>query len=1237
MSCGCGCSDVCGCCEGVEPVTPVALVNRPGLDALAYRVGTHGRFLETMLARLSLHELALQTGASDEHGRPVVELSRPLGALRTREPDDPSIALLDAWATVADVLTFYQERIANEGYLRTATERRSVLELGRLLGYRLRPGVAATCFLAYKLEPGAKTKIAARSKVQSVPRPGELPQTFETVEEAEARGDWNSLQVATTRPVDAGALADVSRADTRALYFAGVATRLEPNAPLLADFGSAQELYRIVDVEPDAAADRTKVFVQPWTMPAGEVAVAALETPPAPASDVVGVLEDVVARFSNLSAADAPRPGAAVRRVLAVLERLQTNLVLGIGEHELRELFTGDILPALNDELRRARGRSARIEAWLGRLVGELEDLRPDPEPGALAAILVSTSDPAGHTTIGGALDGLAKPPSQQPASGFELRPGLDTTFGASSATLPSLLTSMRPELASVLYDAWRNLEATPPLQLRIYALRARAAPFGNAAPPQTVLNADGIVTGTREWTLTGSDGTGRAQRFSVRLVIPTSTLGSPPPIAGIEIEFAGSSAEMSFPAASLFDGTVNVDVPGLADPVRVTGRSATSSPPAPRSVTIAFPGDRLTLRCSLELGAQVSWSSDGSDPTSLAYSITGGPDIELTAVNAPQAWTVRVEGSHRSAGGTPTEDPFVVSLDSPRPAIVPGGWAVVERPELADGPPTIVIARITGVREVSRNDYGTTGRSTLVSIDEPWLRIGSDGDDFGVIRGSTVFAQSEALELLDEPLDPVAEPICDDEIPLERLYEGLEPGRRLIVSGERTDLTAAATAQAEDGEDEDEDEVAVAGVRAVEVVMLAAVRHEVDPREPAARTRSTIVLAEPLAYCYRRDTITINANVLKATHGETREEVLGSGDGTRPHQSFELGQKPLTHVSAVTPTGIASTLEVSVDRVRWHEVDGPVGLSPGDRRWSAATNDDDVTTVTFGNGVEGARLPTGVENVTAVYRFGIGRGGNVAAGQLTLLGTQPSGVVAVTNPQAASGGANRESRDQARSNIPLAVTALDRIVSVQDYADFARTFAGIGKASSARLTNGRQQIVHLTIAGEEDIPILATSDVYRNLNLALAEFGEPFQPFRVDVRRLLTMVAVINVARHPDHRWDDVAQAVRAALLDRFSFQRRELGQDVARSEVLSVVQRVTGVVYADLDILDTVDEERIVRELMTPSPKGLAGEVRLRERLRAQLAGAIPEPQPTVLPAELIVLDPSVPQTLTLLEIAP
>src|ERR1044072_2438088 len=172
----CGCTTAtCGCCEGIEKLTPADTANRPGLAALRYRVGTHGTFFETMKARLS--NLAVEAPGADGQ---TLQTYYPLARLTTRDPGDPAIALLDSWAIVADVLTFYQERIANEGYLRTATERRSILELARLVGYTLRSGVASTVYLAYTLnedrsvtppKPTATT-IPKGSRVQSVPASG---------------------------------------------------------------------------------------------------------------------------------------------------------------------------------------------------------------------------------------------------------------------------------------------------------------------------------------------------------------------------------------------------------------------------------------------------------------------------------------------------------------------------------------------------------------------------------------------------------------------------------------------------------------------------------------------------------------------------------------------------------------------------------------------------------------------------------------------------------------------------------------------------------------------------------------------------------------------------------------------------------------------------------------------------------------------------------------------------------
>src|SRR5206468_4101116 len=91
-------------------------------------------------------------------------------------------------------------------YLRTAKERLSVLELARLLGYELGPGVAASVALAFTVDgsPGApgRLTIDAGTRVQSVPGQNEVPQTFETSQPLDARAQWNELHARKTRSGD---------------------------------------------------------------------------------------------------------------------------------------------------------------------------------------------------------------------------------------------------------------------------------------------------------------------------------------------------------------------------------------------------------------------------------------------------------------------------------------------------------------------------------------------------------------------------------------------------------------------------------------------------------------------------------------------------------------------------------------------------------------------------------------------------------------------------------------------------------------------------------------------------------------------------------------------------------------------------------------------------------------------------------------------------------------------------
>ncbi|MGW1267465.1 putative baseplate assembly protein [Streptomyces sp. NPDC002491] len=190
------------------PVPGGGVPNPPGRPALSYRITTH----------------------ADTLARSLAELSQRLPGLITHSTDDPAVALLDAWASVADIVAFYQERIANEGYLRTATERRSVLELARSIGYELRPGAASTAYLAFTVEdaPGAPghAVVPAGTPVQSIPGQGELPQTFETGAELQAVAEHNAIRLRQRGPQQVGS-------GTTGLHLAGTTTGLRPGDALL--------------------------------------------------------------------------------------------------------------------------------------------------------------------------------------------------------------------------------------------------------------------------------------------------------------------------------------------------------------------------------------------------------------------------------------------------------------------------------------------------------------------------------------------------------------------------------------------------------------------------------------------------------------------------------------------------------------------------------------------------------------------------------------------------------------------------------------------------------------------------------------------------------------------------------------------------------------------------------------------------------------------------------------------
>ncbi|MCI5146438.1 MAG: hypothetical protein D3923_13150, partial [Candidatus Electrothrix sp. AR3] len=231
------------------------------------------------------------------------------------------------------------------------------------------------------------------------------------------------------------------------------------------------------------------------------------------------------------------------------------------------------------------------------------------------------------------------------------------------------------------------------------------------------------------------------------------------------------------------------------------------------------------------------------------------------------------------------------ISLDNEY-NITKDDWIVIITPDF-----TTIITKPINVVHKSIAAYGVSGPISEVYLPEDlvvdtstqgWIKAKLDQEPFSTIRGTTVYCQPEELALAEKPIDtPIGKQEgeeIDDRIELDGFYEDLESGRRVIVSGER--------------------EIAgTSGVRSSELAMLSSVTQDTkqidDKAGPDEKIHTFIKLAEPLEYTFKRDTVKIHGNVIKATHGETRREVLGSGDGSKGLQAFALKQKPLTHVSA--------------------------------------------------------------------------------------------------------------------------------------------------------------------------------------------------------------------------------------------------------------------------------------------------------------------------------------------------
>lgn len=507
-------------------------------------------------------------------------------------------------------------------------------------------------------------------------------------------------------------------------------------------------------------------------------------------------------------------------------------------------------------------------------------------------------------------------------------------------------------------------------------------------------------------------------------------------------------------------------------------------------------------------------------------------------------------------------------------------GW-VVMLSDKAAGP---FIAHILDARPVTKADYTISARTTRLR-----LRISETvpSNQFP-LRSTVVLTGNEQLTLQNNL--PLPDPLSGSKLILDGLYPQLTAGQTVILQGTLHDPDANPPSE----------------VINAEAALLGSA-----PVVDVANNITTVKLKTALAQSYVRAGAVLLANVVEATQGETvKDEVLGSGNGGA-FQTFKLKKSPLTYLPAAdadSVSAVESALLVTVNGVRWNEKPTLFDSPADGQDYTAVQDDDEKTIVTFGDGVFGARPSTGRDNIRARYRKGLGTSGNVEIGGIQQLIDSTPGVQKVSNPQAAFGGADRESIDKVRTNAGSSLSTFGRAVSAADYAALALSYPGVAKASAAWVNRDWKTLkaldhpyVQLVVATTDQQPLTEQPTFAAKLRSFLDQRRDPNVSLRITDFMPIHMQLVASVEIDDAFPQQATIAKVQAALnpvinpdgtIGFFAFERLSFGESLHLSAVYAQLQSVPGVKDALITTfrrLDTDSDPTTVRDSIFIRPTEL------------------------------------------------
>ena len=324
---------------------------------------------------------------------------------------------------------------------------------------------------------------------------------------------------------------------------------------------------------------------------------------------------------------------------------------------------------------------------------------------------------------------------------------------------------------------------------------------------------------------------------------------------------------------------------------------------------------------------------------------------------------------------------------------------------------------------------------------------------------------------------------------------------------------------------------------------------------------------------------IIVFGNVVPMTQGKTQPTVpLGNGDARQIYQSFQIPKAPLTWLmdEDLSPPR-QPQLTILVNEIEWSEVDTLFASGPKDQVYILREDNSGSTWVQFGDGVNGATLPSGINNVTVQYRTG-----NAANGWRQS-GAKPQPMARVANLSQVrlynevTGGTADEDSSHIRQSCPSRVEELGRMVSLSDFEYEALLVPGVEKARAVWDTQDNVPLLKLTVLLSDDSPAQLKS-VQAAISQANADRGADRFPVLVVDAKLEYVHVSLSIGLLPGYQSDPVIAAVTAALGvvpsdgspaptgGLFSVGSRNLGEPEYSSRIEGTVQNVEGVAWAEV-----------------------------------------------------------------------